>query len=36
MAGQVASLNAAVAGAICLYEAVRQRQGSARKLNPEP
>jgi 23S rRNA (guanosine2251-2'-O)-methyltransferase len=30
MAGQVASLNAAVAGAICLYEAVRQRQGSTK------
>ncbi len=26
MGGQVASLNAAVAGAVCLYEAVRQRQ----------
>ena len=35
MPGKVESLNAAVAAAICLFEAVRQRQPNCRRLNLE-
>jgi 23S rRNA (guanosine2251-2'-O)-methyltransferase len=36
MAGQVSSLNVSVAGAVVMYEAMRQRNGSSVQQKPSP
>jgi 23S rRNA (guanosine2251-2'-O)-methyltransferase len=36
MAGQVSSLNVSVAGAVVMYEAMRQRRQPAEKPAPKP